>query len=69
MRWVLIGLVVVTAGCGAILAPEPRADEGLEFLGNTAPKAEERMLEIESEERMATDLDDAYSNLERKYEE
>jgi hypothetical protein len=68
MRWVLIGLVAIAAGCGAILAPEPRADEGLEFLGDTTPRAEERMLEIESEERAATDLEDTYGNLERKYD-
>jgi hypothetical protein len=69
MRWVLIGLVVMTAGCGAFLAPEPRADEGLEFLGGTTPKAEEKMQVIQAEERTASDLDDTYTNLERKYQE
>ena len=68
MRWILIGVLVVTAGCGAILAREPRVDEGLEpFHGDTRPKANERMKEIERGERTAADLDGTFERLERQY--
>lgn len=68
MRWILIGALVVTAGCGAILAGQPRADEGLEtFYGDTTAEADEKMNEKLAEDRDASDLDDAYTRLEAKW--
>jgi hypothetical protein len=68
MRWILVGVLVVTAGCAAILAREPRADEGLEpFYGETAPEADAKMEEMQAEERTASGLDATYDRLERKY--
>ena len=67
MRWVLIGVLVASAGCGALLAAEPRADEGLDpFYGETTMEAETKMEEILSDERIDSDLDDVYTRLEEK---
>lgn len=68
MRWILIGVLVMTAGCGAILAGGPRADEGLEpFHGELSPEASEKMKEIERGERTAAGLDATFERLERQY--
>jgi hypothetical protein len=68
MRWILIGALVVTAGCGAILAGQPRADEGLEmFYGATTAEVDEKMNEKLAEDRAASDLDDTYTRLEEKW--
>ena len=68
MRWILVAVLVATAGCGALLAPEPRADEGLDpFYGDTTPKVDTAMEEIQMEERTASDLDGTYDRLERQY--
>lgn len=64
MRWFLIGALVVAAGC---LETPLRADEGLEFHGNTPALADEKMQEIQAEERAASDLDGVHERLEESY--
>ncbi len=67
MRWILIGVLAAAAGCGAILAGAPRADEGLEpFYGDTTAEAQTKMEEILSGERIDSGLDDVYTRLEEK---
>ena len=67
MRWILIGVLAAAAGCGAMLAAEPRADEGLDqFYGDTTMEADTKMEEILSDERIDSGLDDVYTRLEEK---
>ena len=67
MRWILIGVLAAAAGCGAMLAAEPRADEGLEqFYGDTTVEADTKMEEVLSGERIDSGLDDVYTRLEGK---